>query len=171
MITAIGTTQKNTTMKLKKVIFISSMGGHLNELLQLKPLFDRCDYTIITETNPTLDSLKTTYGNRVKTLLYATKAHMGKYSFIFPMNILISFWYFITIRPDAVVTTGTHTAVPLCFIAHLFKRKVIYIETFANATTATAAGKIVYKIADVFYVQWPTMLEVYPNARYAGSVF
>ena len=78
-------------MKLKKVIFISSMGGHLNELLQLKPLFDRCDYTIITETNPTLDSLKTTYGNRVKTLLYATKAHMGKYIFIFPMNILISF--------------------------------------------------------------------------------
>lgn len=158
-------------MKKKKVIFISSMGGHLNELLQLKPLFERCDYTIITETNPTLESLKKTYGKRVKTLLYATKAHMNKYIFIFPLNILISLWYFILIRPDAIVTTGTHTAVPLCFIAHFFKRKVIYIETFANSTSATAAGKIVYRIADVFYVQWPSMLEVYPNARYKGSVF
>lgn len=157
--------------KRKKVIFISSMGGHLNELLQLSPLFDRCDFTLITETNPTLDSLKQRYGKRVKTLLYATKAHMGKYIFIFPVNILISFYYFIMIRPDAIVTTGTHTAVPMCFIAHLFKKKVIFIETFANASSATAAGKIVYKIADVFYVQWESMLAVYPNARFKGSVF
>ena len=31
----------------KKVLFISSTGGHLNELLQLKPLFDKYDYYII----------------------------------------------------------------------------------------------------------------------------
>ena len=34
---------------MKKVLFISSTGGHLNELMQLKPLFNKYDYHIITE--------------------------------------------------------------------------------------------------------------------------
>ena len=33
----------------KKVLFISSTGGHFNELLQLSPLFEKYDYHIITE--------------------------------------------------------------------------------------------------------------------------
>ena len=31
-------------MKKKKVLFISSTGGHLNELMQLSPLFEKYDY-------------------------------------------------------------------------------------------------------------------------------
>lgn len=147
------------------------MGGHLEELLQLEPLFSRCDYKIITETNHTIESLKKKYNNKVYTLAYGTKAHMLKYIFVFPFNILKSFYYFLKFSPDAIVTTGTHTAVPMCYIAHLFGKKVIYIETFANSTTATQAGKLIYKVADCFYVQWPGMLQVYPKAIYKGSVF
>ena len=33
---------------MKKVLFISSTGGHLNELLQLKPMFKKYDSYIIT---------------------------------------------------------------------------------------------------------------------------
>ena len=33
----------------KKVLFISSTGGHIEELMQLKPMFDKYDYHIITE--------------------------------------------------------------------------------------------------------------------------
>ena len=29
---------------MKKVLFISSTGGHLNELMQLSPLFDKYNY-------------------------------------------------------------------------------------------------------------------------------
>ena len=75
------------------------------------------------------------------------------------------------IRPDVIVTTGTHTAVPMCYIAHLFKKKVIWIETFANSKTGTEAGKMVYKIADTFIVQWDSMKEVYPKAIVGGSIF
>ena len=38
---------------MKKVIFISSTGGHLSELMQLKDIFKRYDYHIITEKNDT----------------------------------------------------------------------------------------------------------------------
>ena len=38
---------------MKKVIFISSTGGHLSELMQLKGIFNKYDYHIITEKNDT----------------------------------------------------------------------------------------------------------------------
>ncbi len=155
---------------MKKVLFISSGGGHLEELLALKPLFNEVDYTLVTEKTPSTLFLKEKYKN-VKYLVYGTQDHLLAYLFIFPFNILLSFFMFIKIRPDYVISTGTHTAVPMCKIAHMFKKKVIWIETMANITTGTKAGKMIYPIADKFIVQWIELLKVYPNAEYWGSIF
>ena len=71
---------------------------------------------------------------------------------------------------DVVIATGAHTTVPICYIAKLFGKKVIFIETFANITTKTLSGKLVYPIADLFLVQWEEMLKLYPNAKYRGGL-
>lgn len=154
----------------KKVIFISSGGGHLEELLALKELFKDVDYLLITEKTDSTKFLKDKYEN-VKYLVYGTQDHMLPYLFIFPFNIIRSFFIFLFFRPDYVVSTGTHTAVPMCEIAHLFKKKIVWIETMANITSGTKAGKIIYPKADKFIVQWPEMLEVYPNAECWGNIF
>lgn len=156
---------------MKKVLFISSRGGHLDELLQLKDLFSKYDYSIVTEKTGATLLLKRIYGKRIFYLPYATRHNMWKYSFIFPFNCLKSVYFYFRIQPDVIVTTGTHTAVPMCYIAHLFKKKVIYIETFANIYTKTLTGKMVYPIADHFIVQWESMLKVYPGAKYRGRIF
>jgi len=49
----------------KKVLFISSTGGHLSEMLQLAPLFDKYDYHIITEKDKANESLKEKYGDKI----------------------------------------------------------------------------------------------------------
>ena len=95
----------------------------------------------------------------------------AKYIFVFPFNCLRSLYLFLKEKPDVIVSTGSHTAVPMCYIAHLFGKKVIYIETFANIYTKSMAGKLVYPIADYFVVQWESMLELYPNAVYGGWIF
>lgn len=156
---------------MKKVMFISSTGGHLNELLQMKPLFPKYDYHIVTEKTKSNASLRQEYGKRISYLAYGTKHNMWKYWFIFPFNCIRSFYLFLKYHPDVVVSTGSHTAVPMCYIAHFFKKKVIYIETFANIYTKTVAGRMVYPIADYFVVQWESMLELYPNAIYGGWIF
>ena len=74
-------------------------------------------------------------------------------------------------NPDVIVTTGAHTAVPMCFIAYLFRKKIIYIETFANIHTKSVSGKLVYPIATHFVVQWESLLELYPKAIYAGWIY
>ena len=157
-------------LKKNKVLFISSTGGHLDELLQLKELFKKYDSYIITEKTKSTIDLKNKY-SKVNYLVYGTKDHFITYIFQFIYNVFKSLILFIKIRPKVIVTTGTHTAVPMCYIGKLFFRKVIYIETIANSKTKTLSGKLVYPIADTFIVQWESMLELYPRAIYGGWIY
>ncbi len=159
---------------MKKVIFIASTGGHLNELLQLSPIFEKYDYTLITEKTKSNLGLNKKYPNRVHYLVsgtYTTFWAKVLYPFKFFLNCVKSLYFFIKIKPDVVITTGTHNTVPMCYIAHIFKKKVIFIETFANSEGPTKSGKMIYPIADKFIVQWESMLEFYPNAIYAGWIY
>ena len=67
--------------KKKKVLFISSTGGHFDELLQLKPLFNKYDSYIITEKDKSNESLKEKYGNKLYFLPYGTRAKLFTYIF------------------------------------------------------------------------------------------
>lgn len=153
----------------KKVMFISSEGGHLNELQQLD--FTKYDYCVVTEKTETTKNLDKKYHNKVYFLKYGTRKNILKYLFIFIFNFFKSLSIFLKIKPKVVVTTGTHTAVPMCYIAKLFRKKVIWIETFANRNTKTLSGKMVYPIADVFVVQWEEMKKLYPKAEYWGWIY
>lgn len=155
----------------KKVLFIASTGGHLNELLQVKSLFNKYQYHIITEKTKIDKSLKEEYRDKVSYLIYGTKKYPIKYLFKFTANCFISLFYFFKYQPEVVVTTGTHTAVPMCYIAKIFGSKIIFIETFANRTTGTVSGRIVYPIADVFVVQWEEMFKIYPKAECWGWIY
>ena len=156
--------------KNKKVLFISSTGGHLSELLQLKDLFSKYDSYIITEKTKSTLNLKEKYNN-VNYLVYGTKDHKLVYPFKLLYNCFKSLFLYIRIRPKVIVTTGTHTAVPMCYIGKLFGSKIIFVETFANSKSKTLSGKLVYPIANTFIVQWESMLELYPKAKYGGWIY
>ena len=156
---------------MKKIMFISSTGGHLTELLELKGMFKKYDYSIITEKTKSNKSLKKEYVNKVHYLLYGTRHNKFKYPFILIINCFMSLYYYLKIRPKVIITTGAHTAGPMCCIGKLFGSKIIYIETFANIKTKTITGKLIYKFADLFIVQWKSMLELYPKAVYGGWIF
>ena len=161
-------------MKKKKVLFISSTGGHLEELTQLKSMFDKYDYYIETEKTKSNLSLKNKYPNRVSYLIYGSYTTLGK-KFIYPFKLLLncfkSLFIYIKVRPKYIVSTGAHTAGPMCLIGKIFGSKIIFIETFANSKTKSKTGSIVYKFADLFIVQWKEMLELYPGAIYGGWIF
>lgn len=152
------------------VMLISSVGGHLTQLTQLFPLMDSYRTCLITEKIPLTADLQSKYQN-VEYLVYGTRNHLLPYLFKFSFNIMKSFYLFWKYRPEVVITTGTHTAVPMCYIAHFFRRKVVFIESFAKKDSANLSGKMVYPIADVFMVQWESMLPVYPKAIYKGGIY
>ena len=159
---------------MKKVMFIASTGGHLSELMQLAPLFSKYDYTIVTEKTKSNLNLAKKYPNRVHFIISGTYTNFKAklfYPFKLFLNCFISLYLILKIRPDVVVTTGSHNVGPMCCLAKLFRKKVIFIETIANSTTPTRAGRLIYKFADYFIVQWESMLDVYPNAIYGGWIY
>ena len=153
---------------MKKVLFISSTGGHLNELLQLKSIMNKYDSYLITEKTK---SLKEEYKDKISYLIYGTKHNMLTYPFKLLANCFKSLYFYFKIKPDVIVTTGAHSAGPMCCIGKIFGSKIIYIETFANIHSKTVTGRIVYKFADLFIVQWESMLKLYPKAIYGGWIF
>ena len=142
---------------MKKVLFISSTGGHFSEMMELKSMFKNYDYHIITEKTKTSHSLKEKYGKRINFLIYGTKDHKLVYPFKLMANCFISLFLYIKLRPKVIITTGAHTAGPMCCIGKLFGSKIVFIETFANINKRTVTGNLIYKFADLFIVQWESM--------------
>ncbi len=155
----------------RNVLFIASTGGHLHELMQLSPMFKKYDYHIITEKTKSNLKLKDTYQDKISYLVYGTKDHKASYPFKLLYNCFKSLYFYIKYHPDYIITTGTHTAGPICCLGKIFGSKVIYIETFANIHTKTITGKLLYKVADHFIVQWPSMKKLYPKSIDGGWIY
>lgn len=151
----------------KKICFAASSGGHYEQLLMLKPLMEKYDSFIVTEATEYLSKVK-----GIK-MYYMKQVNRREKSFIFRMigNIFRSIKVYHKEKPDVVICTGVLAMIPMCIIAKLHKKKLIYIESFAKVTSATLSGKFLYKYADRFYVQWPEMKEIYPNAIYIGGIY
>lgn len=154
---------------MKKVMFISSVGGHLTQMLQLKEMFANYNYLLVTEETDVTHDLNTKY--KCEYLLYGSRQYLLSYIIKFSFNILKSFYLFLKYRPEIIVTTGTHTAVPMCYIGWLFRKKIIFIESFAKRTSPTLSGRLVYPVATTFVVQWKSMLKYYPKAEFWGWIY
>lgn len=157
---------KSHKNKKIKVCFAASSGGHLEQLLMLKPLMQRYDSFILTE--------KTTYDVKLPARVHYVKQINRHDAWFLPrmiVNIFTSLADWVAERPDVIVCTGVLATIPFCIIGHALGSKLIYIESFAKIDSPTLTGKLLYKHADRFYVQWKTMLSQYPGAHYIGGIY
>lgn len=150
-----------------KICFAASSGGHLGELLMLRPLMDRYDSVLVTEETAYRASVE---GVRCRYLLQVNRREWSCIPRL-AVNTLRSLWIFLTERPDVIICTGVLATVPLCLVCKLFGRKLIFIESYAKVKTPTLTGKLLYPVADRFYVQWHELLEFYPKARCVGGIY
>ena len=153
--------------QMKKLCFASSSGGHYEQILMLKPLMEKYDSFLMTE--------KTSYKTEIKGVRTYYLHQVNRKEWLFPLamigNSFRSLLVFIKERPDVVITTGVLAVIPMCLLAKLFHKKLIYIESFAKVTSPTETGKLMYKFADQFYVQWPQMKKIFPKAIYKGGIY
>ena len=162
-----GTVHQKRNKKTIKVCFASSSGGHFEQLMMLQPLMEKYDSFILTE-----ETYYQVHAGGVRMYLMKKVIPIDRfYHFWSFVNAAHSFLIFLKERPDAVISTGVMVTVPMCIYAKLFGRKVIYIESFAKVSSPTKTGRFLYRFADRFYVQWESMLEVYPKARYLGGIY
>lgn len=154
----------------KKVIFTSSSGGHLTELLRLEKLFNEYDYLLVTEETSVTKALENKYN--MEFLKYGSRFYFLKYIFVFIYNVIKCISIVLKFKPETIVTTGAHTGGIMCYVAKIINKniKVIYIETLAKTKSLSMTGNNVYKIADKFYVQWESLTKIYDKAEYLGRL-
>lgn len=144
--------------------FVSSSGGHWEQLQKLEPLAKKYKGFFVTEKTQ-FDVLLGKYF-MIQTDL-KDKLMLPKMMW----NSIYSVLIWIKERPDFVITTGTMVAYPFYLLAVLFHKKIVYIETFGRANMPTVAGKRMEKHTDLFIVQWETQKRFYKNAIYGGCLY
>lgn len=152
----------------KKLCLICSAGGHLTQLQQLSGLYRKFDYFFITERTPFTSDMKTRERAYLMPLINRRQWDLIPrliFNFVYSIAILIKE------RPDIVISTGALNTVPFCILAKFSGRKLIFIESYAKVNTPTVTGKLMYKIADLFIIQWQQLSAFYPKAVIGGSIY
>lgn len=151
---------------MTKICFAASSGGHFEQIMMLKAIMKNYDSFIITEKNEyrLITDVDTYYILKI-----------NRKELLWPMKLFIvslkSLCIFIKEKPDFIITTGALSTIPICIISKIFKKKVIFIESFAKVKSGTLTGKILYKFADEFIVQWQELKDIYPDSIFGGSIY
>lgn len=80
------------------------------------------------------------------------------------INFFGSLKVFLKEKPDLIISTGADVTLSIMLIAKFFDKKLIFIESGANVTKPSFTGKLIYRFADVFIIQWEELKVIYPKA-------
>ena len=150
--------------KNPKICFVSSSGGHWDQLQKLKPLADKYEGFFVTEKTQ-FDAPLASY------FMMQTDLKDKLMPFKMLVNSVKALKIWIKEKPDLIITTGTMVAYPFYLLSIICKKKFIFIETFGRANMPTVAGKLMEKHSDLFIVQWETQKKHYKKAIYGGCLY
>ena len=148
-------------MARKKIIGISSGGGHLSELIKAIPNCYENEVAYITFKNGhTKDTLKG------KTHFFVIDPHVSKIKF--SINFMQSFFLYVKIRPKVIISTGAGIALPLILIGKFFNTKIVFIESGARIFKPSKTASFIYKYSDLFIIQYETLHSFFPKSIIAS---
>lgn len=155
-----------------KIVLCASAGGHLSQVLQIANVIDIVRPIILTEKR---SEISLPVGIKEKFEFYYLYDCVGRrdkaFWTSFVNNIWISYRFLKRKKASHVIATGAAISIPVLAIAKLLGARTIFVESYAKVSTKTLSGAIAYRFVDEFYVQWPSMLSVYPAAIYKGSLY
>ncbi|MGE7683274.1 PssD/Cps14F family polysaccharide biosynthesis glycosyltransferase [Peribacillus simplex] len=151
-----------------KICLVSSTGGHLNELKKIIPAVQNYEFFFVTEQSQMSKELKDQFK-----VYYLIQQERKNIRFLKNMisNIFKSLHILIKENPKVIISTGAGAVFPICLLGKFFGKKIVYVESFAKVNSPSLTGKLVYTFADEFYIQWESLKEFYPKAKYRGSLY
>lgn len=144
------------------VCIVCSAGGHLTEALAATSALETAKYFV------TFDEPHVRGRLRDEEVYYVVDPHVS--ILLYFRNAMQSLWIFLKKRPRVVISNGAGIALATCVFAKLAGSTLIFIENGARVTTPSRTGKLVYRFADLFIVQWKPLLKHYPKAVYGGPL-
>lgn len=146
----------------RRTMLVASTGGHLAQLVALRSAFEGDVRSWITFNKP--DAHAALKGETVAWAHHPTTRNIPNTL----RNLRLAARAVRSFKPDVIVSTGAGVAVPFFLVAKALGATTVYIEVYDRIDSPTLTGRLVRKITDVFCVQWPEQLEIYPGAHVIG---
>jgi beta-1,4-N-acetylglucosaminyltransferase len=156
-----------------KLLVVLGEGGHSTELFNLVDLLgDRYEYHYVVSNQDLLSADQLRIGGPIYCLLRPRGKHTALALAVLRTLVTAAqaVAVILRVRPKAILSTGPAIAVPISIVGKLLGARVIFVETGARVKTLSMTGKIMYRWADLFFVQWPQLKEKLPRAIYAGRL-
>jgi len=156
-----------------KLLIVLGGGGHTTEMLRLVDLLGQdyeYHYLLVKEVEFSEERIKR-HGE-----IHQVRRPRGMYDNTLAgiVNSLVTLAQItvilLKVRPNTVIGCGPAVSVLASVIGKLLGARAIYIETGSRVSTLSLSGKIMCNVADLFFVQWPSLKDKYPRAIYAGRL-
>jgi hypothetical protein len=151
------------TDRKRRVLAISSGGGHWIQLQRLAPAFSDFD---VAYASVFADYAGDVAGSRFHVVADVTRRNLVRLAILVPQLV----WVMARERPDVVITTGALPGlVALAVGKTLFGARTIWIDSIANCERLSSSGAQARHVADEWVTQWPD-LAAEGGPQYWGAV-
>jgi beta-1,4-N-acetylglucosaminyltransferase len=147
-----------------RVLLVCSPGGHLQQMLALRPAWESAERSWATLEGPDVSYLLRKervivgHGPTNRSLLNLCR------------NLGLAWRLLRRQRPDAILSTGAGLAVPFFLVGKLLGIRLVYVESLTRTESISLSGRLLYPFADRFFAQWPEAAAKLKRAEYAGSI-
>jgi len=167
----------DTTERLKddkmRLLIVLGEGGHTKQMLNMVDLLGNSyDYHYVISREDSLSASRTKYPGPIHRLTRPRGKNTRTTNSVFRTMLagVESLQVLLRVRPATIISAGPAIAAPISILGKLLGARIIFIESASRVTALSLTGRIMYRWADLFFVQWPQLTEKLPRAIYAGRL-
>lgn len=147
----------------QRILLVANPGGHLLQMLALEDAWKSLEHRWVTLAAADSESLLAD-----EDVVYAngpTARNMANLM----RNFAVAWRTIRHFDPDVILSTGAGLAIPFFVIGRAHRKRLVYVESFTRVRHPSLSGRIVYPLADAFFMQWGKSLRL-RRVLYAGSL-
>lgn len=145
-------------------LLVASSGGHLSQVLALRPWWSRYRRTWVTFDSSHARSVLA--GEEIRWAYHPTTRNIPNLI----RNTGLAVRLLLRERPEIILSTGAGVAVPFFVLGRLLRIPTVYIEVYDRIDAPTLTGRLVRPFTTMFLAQWEEQRRFYPKAVYVGSL-
>lgn len=157
--------------KRRRLLALSSTGGHWVQLLRLYPAFDGCELHLATTTGDfrqRVAELSRQRGEPAPAYHVFTDANRWQKLRLVRQMLEIGA-ILLKVRPDVIITTGASCGYFAIRIGKLLGARCCWVDSIANAQELSLSGAKAGPHADLWLTQWPELARE-GGPQYRGAV-
>lgn len=147
-----------------RLLLVASGGGHLGQLMPLRPWWSQHARTWVTFDTATAKSLA---GEEVVYAHHPTTRNVPN----LVRNFGVAWRTLRRYRPDVVVSTGAGIAPPFFVLARLLGIRTVFIEVYDRIDSRSLTGRLCLPFSDEVILQWPRQRELYGRGTVVGGLY